>query len=303
MNQEIEDCFVSNYLNKFDVLILIALKRIGLHYLQRYKIIRHYRKINNERKLENDIQTFMFQYSDYNSYTINIRRIFYRPQRLPFQQGINNLVQIHRKYGHEIFNKMYIKYFNNLLKKYNFDGNIIDQDVTSSTALYFIFYLENIENEGKKLNEKKIGSFFHVNSFRIVENRIISQISRSGDIITNIDVPDPNRIIKSVRLFFNDKTNEQLKFTFDEKESLFNFDIVFPSVALQYIYMNLVVELKDNVIIADSIIEKLKANILYHQIPNFDRKKLYDNKYYMEITDCYGDHFFTKDGSIHFNIN
>jgi len=312
MNQEIEDCFVSNYLNRFDVLILIALKRIGLHYTQRNKIIRHYRKINNERKLENDIQTFMFQYSKNNSYIddsiarrcnnynpLNIRKLFYRPQRLPFQQGMNNLVQIHRKYGHEVFNKMYGNYVNNLIKKYDSNIRIDLNHIDSSIGLYILVMFETTN---KTLNDKNIGSFFNVNSFRVINNSIISQINRSGDIITNIDVPDPDRIIKSVQLSFNNLTYEKLKFTYNEKESLFNFDTVFAPCVLCYTNMDLIIKLKDNVTITGNIIDKLKANILYHQTPNSHRIKLCYNKYYMEITDCYGMNFYQNEGLMFFNV-
>src|SRR3972149_7308021 len=94
-----------HYLNRFDVLILIALKRFGLYYNCRRKIINHYRKICDRREFEREIQQFIFSKSTSD-----------KALRLPFQQGMNNLVPIRRKYG-PVFERHYLKHMSNIDEK------------------------------------------------------------------------------------------------------------------------------------------------------------------------------------------
>src|SRR3972149_5214436 len=172
-----------HYLNRFDVLILIALKRFGLYYNCRRKIINHYRKICDRREFEREIQQFIFSKSTSD-----------KALRLPFQQGMNNLVPIRRKYG-PVFERHYVKYMSNLAQKLNKSDikSAISQHHESSLGLLYLFLNENI-------NKISVGSFFDYCTPTLRDNILSYRLNKYGDIVTHIDVEDPNELIESVTL-------------------------------------------------------------------------------------------------------
>jgi len=287
---EIEDSYVSNYLNRFDVLILIALKRAGLHYGPRKKIITHYRKISNDRKLENEIQTFVFSHSDYNSDNYSSKDPappqFKRFQKLPYQQGMNNLLPIFRKYGLQKFEEMYKKYLKKLSWKHDLNDNFdFRGHLLGLAALFNNEYIKTV---------KSIGSYFIImDNFQATNNRrVTSVISQCGDIISNIDVYDPDKIIKSVNLVFNDFICDKFKFNFDDGLSLFNFDTTI-AICNIYSYTILEIVLNDGVDISDAILNNLKASILYHCIPQKERDTIRSGNYYIEVNNPFGGYVYS----------
>lgn len=257
--QEFEDSFVSDYLNRFDVLILIALKRIGLSYISRKMIITHYKKVNNERKREKEIQRFIFKTQT-------------RPHHFPYQQGLNNLVPFFRKYGRYKFEKNYKQYLKKILNDLppHLKSRINKDDINRWSGP--LLGLQALWLLTEKYNDNEVGTFFDELNLQQNHDYLTCRVPRTGDILTNIDVNDPESLVESVHLKFD--TRESIYFT--KENSLFNLDLPMASLVFADIYI--CIKLKPEVDRYDSV----KVFACYHQLGVNQRRVLANYKWSLE---------------------
>jgi len=233
-------------LNKIDVLILVGLKRMNFDTQVRTRIIKVYKHIKLMRKRE--IQSFLFKNPT-------------RPQRIPFAFENNNLVELVRKIGIKEYTKKYMDYLINLdvdlEKKHLKDNNM---------ALYVqmcneIFKKDTIGSHIVNVEEKLYLSKEKDTSKDILY--LYVYIPKFEDIITNIDLPDPDSIIESVTL---EQYNNTICY-FNKYEDIFNLDITIPIMILWDVRIKIVLKK----------IGKLKEiNILYHAL-NFEHRRKFIN--------------------------
>jgi len=258
-----------HYLNRFDVLILIALKRFGLHYNCRRKIIDHYRTICDRREFEREIQRFIFAKSTSD-----------KALRLPFQQGMNNLVPIRRKYG-PVFERHYVKYMSNLAQKLNKSDikSAISQHHGSSLGLLYLILNENI-------NKISVGSFFDPGGRCTLSDNILScRVTNAGDIVINITIVDPLKLIETVTLQIGYYVIFEVEFsTFLENSKVyFNLDLTL-SLICNFTDIFIKIKCKSTAnLTMNHLIENIIISILYHQLEINHRRLLVNNKLYSDV--------------------